>query len=138
MINIYSITNAVKITGRIVKKLEVWARVIWVTFENGQTRFISKAAFWELFHKPRKERAENLYISHYGKTLFQVEGFDKDFYFVELDKDRVICECADYRNQESAIKNPICKHGWRTLKYIGFDSLSCYIQSGKYYSLQEG
>lgn len=138
MINIYSITNAIKITGKLIKKLEVWARVIWVTFENGQTRFISKTAFWELFHKPRKERAQALHISHYGQNLFQVEGSNQNSYFVELDKDKVICECMDYKQQELAdIKNPICKHGWRALNYIGFDSLSSYIQSDKYYSLQE-
>jgi hypothetical protein len=139
MITVYSTTAASKITGRIVKKLEVWANCIYVTFENGQTRFISKKVFWELFHQSRKQRAQNLYISHYGKSLFQVEGFNRDFYFVELDKDRVICECEDYKNQKEYQKesSPICKHGWRTLNYVGFDSLSDYIRSNKYYSLQE-
>lgn len=137
MITVYSIKTASKITSRIVKKLEVWVRVIYVTFENGQTRFISKKAFWELFHQSRKQRAKNLYIYHYGKTLFQVEGFQKPYYFVELDKNGVICECADYRNQKSANINAICKHGWRALNYVGFDSLPDYIRSNKYYSLQE-
>lgn len=139
MINLYSIKNAIKITGKVIKKLEVWARCIYVTFENGQTRFISKSAFFNLFHQPRKERAQNLYISHYGQSLYQVEGFNRNFYFVELDKDRIICECKDYREQQvdPNIKYPICKHGWRALNYIGCNSLSEYIRSGKYYSLQE-
>lgn len=137
MITPYSIRTASKITGRIVKKLEVWARVIYVGFENSQTRFISKKDFWELFHQSRKQRAENLYISHCRENLFQVEGTSRPYYFVELEKNGVWCECEDYKNQKSAnIHHPICKHGWRTLNYVGCDSLTDYIKSSKYYSLK--
>lgn len=137
MISIYSTTAATKITGKLVKKIEIWANCIYVVFANNQTRFISKKAFWELFHQSRKQRSQHLYISHYGQNLFQVEGFNKPYYFVELAKDGVWCECEDYKNQESAnINHPICKHGWRTLKYVGCHSLSDYINNSKYYSLQ--
>lgn len=138
MITPYTITNARQLTGRIIKKLEIWARCIFVTFENGQTRFLSKAKFWELFHKSRKERGQDLYISHYRECVFQVQGYHQDYYFVEADKSGVWCECRDFEEQKKIITNPICKHGWRTLNYLGFDSLSDYIKSGKYYSLLEG
>lgn len=136
MISIYSTTAATKITGKLVKKIEIWTNCIYVTFTNNRTQFISKKAFWELFHQSRKQRAQNLYISHYGQNLFQVEGVNKPFYFVELGKNGVWCECEDYKNQEANINHPICKHGWKALNYCGFDSLANYIKSSKYYSLQ--
>jgi hypothetical protein len=130
MINIYSITAATKILNRKVLKLEIWARVIFIKFTNGQARFMAKKDFWIEFHRSRKERAKQLTVSHYGHDLYQVSSQSRlDPYFVSVCDD-IQCECVDYAEQVKAkFRYPICKHGWASLNYLGFSSLTAYIQS---------
>jgi predicted nucleic acid-binding Zn finger protein len=133
MINIYSITAAIKILGRKdILKLEVWARVIFVKFANGQGRFVSKNLFWIEFHRSRKERAKDLTVEYYDRDLYQVSSQSQiDPYFVSLGDD-IQCECADFANQVKAkFRYPICKHAWALLNHLNFNSLSAYIQSNQ-------
>ena len=133
MVYIYSITAAVRILGRKdISKLEIWARIIFVKFKNGQGRFMSKKDFWIEFHQSRKERAKDLTVSHYGRDLYQVSSQSKaDPYLVSANDD-IQCECEDFANQVRAkFKHPMCKHSWALLGYLGFSSLSAYIQSNQ-------
>ena len=133
MINIYSITAATKILGRKdILKLEIWARIIFVKFTNGQARFVSKKDFWIEFHRSRKERAKQLIVSHYGRDLYQVSSQSQaEPYFVSVCDD-IQCECADYAEQVKAkFKHPMCKHGWALVNHLGFSSLTAYIQSNQ-------
>lgn len=133
MIKIYSITAAIKILGRKdICKLEIWARVIFIKFSNGQTRFMAKKDFWIEFHRSRKERAKDLTVGYYGRDLYQVSSQSQiDPYFVSVGDD-IQCECEDFANQvKSKFKHPICKHGWALLNHLGFNSLSAYIQSNQ-------
>jgi hypothetical protein len=133
MVYIYSITAAVKILGRKdILKLEIWARIIFVKFKNGQGRFMAKKDFWIEFHRSRKERARELVVSHYGNDLYQVSSQSRlDPYFVSLNDD-IQCECKDYEEQAKAkFKHPMCKHGWALLNNLGFNSLSSYIQANQ-------
>ena len=133
MANIYSITAAIKILGRRdICKLEIWAKVIFIKFNNGQARFVAKKDFWIEFHRSRKERAKKLTVSYYGNDLYQVSSQSRlDPYFVSLG-DNIQCECADYAEQVKAkFRHPICKHGWALLNHLGFNSLSAYIQSNQ-------
>lgn len=131
MINIYSITAAIKILGRKdICKLEIWAHVIFIKFMNGQGRFMAKKDFWIEFHRSRKERAKDLVVNHYGRDLYQVSSQSQvDPYFVSVGDD-IQCECMDFANQaKSKFKHPMCKHGWAVINYLGFNSLSAYIQN---------
>lgn len=122
MVNIYSITGAIKILGRKdICKLEIWARVIFIKFNNGQTRFVAKKDFWIEFHRSRKERAKDLTVGYYGHDLYQVSSQSKlEPYFVSLG-DNIQCECADYADQVKAnFKHPICKHGWALLNHLNY------------------
>ena len=133
MINIYSITAAIKILKRKdICKLEIWAKIIFVKFTNGQARFVSKKDFWIEFHRSRKERAKELTVSYYGNDLYQVSSQSRlDPYLVSLNDD-IQCECADYAEQVKAkFKHPMCKHGWALLDELGFNSLSAYIHSNQ-------
>jgi hypothetical protein len=133
MINIYSITAAIKILKRKdICKLEIWAKIIFVKFTNGQARFVSKKDFWIEFHRSRKERAKELTVSYYGNDLYQVSSQSRlDPYLVSLNDD-IQCECVDYDEQVKAkFKHPMCKHGWALLNYLGFNSLSAFIQQNQ-------
>jgi hypothetical protein len=133
MIKIYSITAAIKILKRKdICKLEVWARVIFIKFNSGQARFVSKKDFWIEFHQSRKERSKDLIVGYYGRDLYQVSSQSKlEPYFVSLGDD-IQCECADFANQvKSKFKHPMCKHGWALLNHLGFNSLTAYIQSNQ-------
>ena len=133
MANIYSITAAIKILKRKdICKLEIWAKIIFVKFTNGQARFVAKKDFWIEFHRSRKIRAKDLTVSYYGNDLYQVSSQSRlDPYFVSLG-DNIQCECADYAEQVKAkFRHPICKHGWALLNHLGFNSLSAYIQSNQ-------
>lgn len=129
MIQIYSITASAKILNRKdICKLEVWARVIFIKFTNGQTRFVAKKDFWLEFHRSRKERAKQLTVGHYGEDLYQVSSqSQKEPYLVSIDGE-VQCECADYAEQVTAkFKYPMCKHGWALLNHLGYSSLTNFI-----------
>ena len=131
MAKIYSITAAARILNRKdICKLEIWAKVIFIKFKSGQARFMSKKDFWIEFHHSRKERAKELTVSHYGHDLYQVSSQSKaDPYLVSANDD-IQCECTDYAEQVKAkFKHPMCKHGWALLGYLGYSSLSAYIQS---------
>ena len=133
MVYIYSITAAVKILKRKdISKLEIWARIIFIKFKNGQGRFMAKKDFWIEFHRSRKERAKQLIVGYYGHDLYQVSSQSRaEPYFVSLNDD-IQCECADYAEQAKAkFKHPMCKHSWALLGYLGFSSLSAYIQSNQ-------
>jgi predicted nucleic acid-binding Zn finger protein len=133
MINIYSITGAKQILRRKdICKVEVWAHVIFIKFNSGQGRFVSKNLFWIEFHRSRKERAKDLIVGYYGRDLYQVSSQSKlEPYFVSLGDD-IQCECADFANQVKAkFRYPICKHAWALLNHLNFNSLSAYIQSNQ-------
>ena len=133
MVYIYSITAAVRILGRKdISKLEIWARIIFVKFKNGQGRFMAKKDFWIEFHHSRKERARELVVGHYENDLYQVSSQSRlDPYFVSANDD-IQCECEDFANQAKAkFKHPMCKHSWALLGYLGFSSLSAYIQANQ-------
>jgi hypothetical protein len=132
MINIYSITAASTLLNRKdILVLEVWAHIIFIKFKNGQGRFIAKKDFWIEFHRSRKERAKDLVVNHYGEDLYQVSSSKLEPYFVSVGDD-IQCECMDFANQvKSKFKHPMCKHGWALLNWLGFNSLSAYIQSNQ-------
>ena len=133
MAKIYSITAATRILNRKdILKLEIWARVIFIKFTSGQGRFMAKKDFWIEFHRSRKERAKELVVSHYGRDLYQVSSQSRlDPYLVSANDD-IQCECEDFANQAKAkFKHPMCKHNWALLDYLGFSSLSAYIQANQ-------
>ena len=133
MAKIYSITAAVRILGRKdISKLEIWASIIFIKFKNGQGRFMAKKDFWIEFHRSRKERARELVVGHYENDLYQVSSQSRlDPYFVSANDD-IQCECEDFANQVKArFSHPMCKHGWALLGYLGFSSLSAYIQANQ-------
>jgi hypothetical protein len=93
---------------------------------------MAKKDFWIEFHRSRKERARELVVGHYENDLYQVSSQSQaDPYFVSANDD-IQCECEDFANQVKArFSHPMCKHGWALLGYLGFSSLSAYIQSNQ-------
>lgn len=131
-----------------IKKMEVWAYVVFIIIEGKRPRFYSKRPFLALFGSMRKEKGQKLQVVDFGGTIFRVksggvsskkvEGVDS--YKVSLWSQRIICECRDFREQleipkgdqfppeKKAFQRPICKHGYAVLGYLGFDSLKDYVE----------
>jgi hypothetical protein len=131
MIQVYTAMAARQILGRKdIVKVEEWSNCAWVKFTKG-SQFVSKKKFQEFFASSRKQRAIKLEVSHYGHELFQVESQSQEHSYLISIKEKPECECKDFRNQVESgqVKHSLCKHIWATLKTLGFENFSEYVQN---------
>lgn len=129
-----------------IRRIEVWADVLWILIEGKRPKFYSKKPFINLFVQKRKSK--NLPVQDFGNTIFRVisEGVSskktagEDSYKISLWSNKAICECRDYREMAEKARQEMppaeaklfnygtCKHGLSLLNFLGFGSLAEYIQ----------
>ena len=113
---VYSKAAAARIlgvsVGRIVE-IRVYDRAVWTLIKGRRPQFMSKRKFEKEFIDFRREAGKLLNVlgmsrSRFG-TVWTVEGRG-DCYQVELNGDRLNCNCEDFHQHEE-----VCKHGWAVL-----------------------
>lgn len=138
---LFSKSAAARILGcsvQRVKRLEVWATVIFVVVEGRKPTFISPKAFKRDFAEFRHRGAQTLEHSitpHlYNPQKFTVRSLtqpDHYFYIVSTENGGVECTCADFRQQREVFGDhpKACKHTLAVLRFhLGFESLAAYLQ----------
>jgi len=131
---IYSRKAAERIFEKEVKRVEIWFNCILVVFEKGQgsPRFVSKSVFKQHFAEFRKASSRQVYVSYEPFTGFFHAPSSRNIqerHRIELYPDGLTCTCADWDMQEQlGIKNPMCKHCYAVLDYIGCSSLADYVK----------
>jgi hypothetical protein len=126
---VYSIQAAQRILNLKsgVFKVQEWAWVVLVVGKNF-SRFMSKKLFKKHFVDHKKEQSKTIQIIQNSRSQFAAKSNDK-IYQLEATRNAVTCNCKDYTNQLSIIKQACCKHGYAVLNTLGFDSLSSYLSS---------
>jgi hypothetical protein len=139
---IYSKASALrllaKMLGDIIKFVETIRKLAngaWqITYRTTFGRcslIISAALFKRHFVDRRREEARHLYTNKVKDNWFRVvnpkKGTAYDCYAYQ---DSIDCTCEDYHNQVKFLKKGCCKHGYSVLSYLGFSSLSEYIDNG--------
>lgn len=134
---IYSVATAGRILssqlGKVFKKAEsikILRNCVQVTYRTAFGRcstFLSTKLFKSSFVDRRKEDAAQLEVEIQGK-IFKVQNPKKGTtYRLHAFCEGILCTCEDYRNQVSFYKKGCCKHGYAVLQYLGFNSLSDYV-----------
>jgi hypothetical protein len=122
-----------------IKRLEVWASVVFLVVEGRRPTFVSHKAFKRDFAEFRRYGAqclENSITRHlYSANQFTVRSVrhpDRGFYTVTYHPGLVECTCADFAQQRETFGNraKACKHSLAVLQFqLGFDSLADYIKA---------
>ena len=134
---IYNCTAASRITGRLAKKVDIWANVIFVKFETGSPRFVSKKAFKAEFARSRQAKGQQIFesglVEPVGHSSYMVQSINSfDMHTVILEDDHVTCTCDDWDKQHrAAFSTPTCKHGYAALATLGYSRLSDYVKAVK-------
>lgn len=128
---IISMSAAARILGQQIQRFEIWASVVFVIPARGRARFMSKKAFYRHFAEFRQQSARSLEVfAQWGSKFEIVNPANGKIRNVHITSDnRVFCGCDDYRNQIDFLGRGVCKHGYRALQALGFNSLSDYISS---------
>lgn len=114
-----------------VVRIEKWWKVCLVVFKGCRPRFMSRQAFLRHFVEWRKVQAQALQVTrHVGFSyIFAVRNVSKgSVYQVQTFTGGLSCQCEDFQNQAQFFGQACCKHGYAVLNYLGFDSLSGYIE----------
>ena len=134
---IYNKTAALKITGRLATSVHIWANVIFVKFETGSPRFVSKKAFKAEFARSRQASGQQIFesglVEPVGHSSYMVQSINSfDMHTVILEDDHVTCTCDDWDKQHrAAFSTPTCKHGYAALATLGYSRLSDYVKAVK-------
>lgn len=104
--------------------------MIWVHVRGQRPTFISKTDLKVHFVQRRKEDARSLEVTDWLRnpacyTVINPQSGSR--HQVMGHRDRLDCDCEDYRWQQQFFGRGCCKHGYAVLQYLGFDSLRSYI-----------
>ena len=112
-----------------IKRLEVWATVVFVVIEGRRPRFYSKKVFKQNFVMRRQQEARAIYINRVKGNWFRAVNPKKgSAYDVYALQDGIDCTCEDYANQMRFLKKGCCKHGYAALLHLGFNTLADYVE----------
>lgn len=109
-------------------------KVVWVWVKGKRPTFVSKQAFKQHFVDRRRAAARALTATQWvdQPRYFTVRNESKSStYQLEAFRDRIECQCDDYKNQIQFIGRGCCKHGYAVLNRLGFSSLAHYIEAYK-------
>lgn len=134
---VFTRTAAGHILGGVCQRLEVWSNCVWaIVVVNGKKlcRFISKKRFLAFFAESRKQRSHAITVTQnvFNPRLFTARSAsDENKTYSLTVHDRFLsCSCEDFSNQCKLIpegKPKACKHVYAVLKFMGYQSLSAYV-----------
>lgn len=148
---LYSISAAFRI---LTERLKAWGKVACVKkllkMKNGCFNavyvirfgdrlfrwavFISRSVFQKHFVERRQAEAKKMRIEFSDlPNVYRVKNPEKgSSYNIFAAEKALYCNCEDYNNQSKFFtgKPALCKHGWAVLKWLGFETLEAYIDSG--------
>ncbi len=120
---VYSVKAAKRLFEN-AKGVQVRDRDVLVIFEDGQTESHPQALFKKHFAEYRKQLGQQLQNAWQNSETQWSVGI----YQVQVELDRLICNCQDYKNQQAVgIKRATCKHAYAVLFQLGCNSLSEFI-----------
>ena len=111
-------------------QIREFLKVIWVHVKGQRPTFISKTELKAHFVEHRKEAAQALEVTDWLRspacyTVTNPQSGSK--HQVTGHRDRLDCDCEDYRWQQQFFGRGCCKHGYAVLQYLGFESLRDYV-----------
>lgn len=115
-----------------VVRVERWWKVCLVVFRGCRPRFMSRQAFLKHFVEWRKAQARALQVTRKVgfSYVFAVRNPSKgSAYQVQTFIGGLVCSCEDFQNQAQFFSRACCKHGYAVLSFLGFESLSDYIEN---------
>lgn len=133
---VYSRAAAARIWGipvEQIRRVEVWPFVVLVIPHRGfglRPRFVSKQTFRTHFVEFRRQSARDLLvIAQHGSEFTVLNPANSNQYRVVVGTASVKCECEDYHNQLRFLGRGCCKHCYRVLFHLGFQTLKDYVNS---------
>lgn len=126
---IYNRSNIARTLNAVVRsiaKIQEFWKVCLVVVTGQRATFVSKKLVRAAFVNFRKEGARKVVIARTAADTFRAVGRD-DVYTVTATATAIECECQDYKNQLEQFGKGVCKHGYRALGILGYDSLTSYL-----------
>ena len=92
-----------------------------------QLKIVPAQHFYDDFTAVRQASSTALKLEQQSANSFRVINSSKgSSYTVEAKDDTIVCQCQDYTKQTAAFGQGCCKHGYRVLKHLGYETLSQY------------
>ena len=133
---VYSRAAAARILGvpvEQIRRVEVWPFVVLVIPHRGfglRPRFVSKQTFRTHFVEFRRQSAKDLLvITQRGSEFTVLNPANSNQYTVTVGTSSIKCTCEDYHNQLRFLGRGCCKHCYRVLFHLGFQTLKDYVNS---------
>jgi len=133
---VYSRAAAARILGvpvEQIRRVEVWPFVVLVIPHRGfglRPRFVSKQTFRTHFVEFRRQSARDLLvITQRGSEFTVLNPANSNQYQVVVGTSGIKCGCEDYHNQLRFLGRGCCKHCYRVLFHLGFQTLKDYVNS---------
>ena len=133
---VYSRAAAARILGvpvEQIRRVEVWPFVVLVIPHKGfglRPRFVSKQTFRTHFVEFRRQSARDLLvITQRGSEFTVLNPANSNQYQVVVGTSGIKCGCEDYHNQLRFLGRGCCKHCYRVLFHLGFQTLKDYVNS---------
>jgi len=133
---VYSRAAAARIWGipvEQIRRVEVWPFVVLVIPHRGfglRPRFVSKQTFRTHFVEFRRQSARDLLvITQRGSEFTVLNPANSNQYQVVVGTSGIKCGCEDYHNQLRFLGRGCCKHCYRVLFHLGFQTLKDYVNS---------
>lgn len=130
---LYSKSAAARILGvdyQEIEKVQYWRTGVWIKLIGKKPTIISKKAFCQHFVDWRKSRCHNLVAvkDQQVKIAWDVYNPQRETgNRLFQHKDKIICTCEDYQNQTQLFSRACCKHAYKVLAELNFNSLQDYI-----------
>jgi hypothetical protein len=133
---VYSRAAAARVLGvpvEQIRRVEVWPFVVLVIPHKGfglRPRFVSKQTFRTHFVEFRRQSARDLLvITQRGSEFTVLNPANSNQYQVVVGTSGIKCGCEDYHNQLRFLGRGCCKHCYRVLFHLGFQTLKDYVNS---------
>jgi hypothetical protein len=118
-----------------IVRFEVWVSVCFVIVKGQRPTFVSKKKFYANFAEYRQQQGQELRasgkVTKVSASRYTVDSnrAESGFYLLEVQPDRIVCECRDYRDQVEQWGKGVCKHGYAVMGQLGLGSLQDYLRA---------
>ena len=113
-----------------IEKYQIWHIGVWVKVIGKRPKIISFKTFKQHFVDFRKSNLEQLIANQDSQKSYFWDVYNpqkETWHRVKIEPLKITCTCGDWQTQNTLLPLACCKHCYKVLNQLGFNSLRDYL-----------
>jgi hypothetical protein len=125
-----AIARTLNVSLHDIEKYEIWQTGVWVKLIDQKPTIVSFKSLKQNFVDFRKNNIHHLVANQDSHNLSAWDVYNpqkESWYRVQFNPHKITCTCADWQEQNALLSLSCCKHIYKVLHTLGYDSLKSYL-----------